>query len=116
MRATKNVLVAFFLLPYLAFVAAVLAYFTGHPIHVLVHMAFLGLLSHLFLQTITFIDPALPFSQPLQKGTRSGVMILTMMMAFGGGRAGARALDVRLRERGQDDRRRRTPRRDERRG
>jgi ABC-2 type transport system permease protein len=84
-RATKNVLVAFFLLPYLSFVTVVLVYFTGHPIHVLVHMAFLGLLSHLFLQTITFIDPALPFSQPLQKGTRSGVMILTMMMAFGGG-------------------------------
>jgi ABC-2 type transport system permease protein len=93
-RATTNVLLAFFLLPYLAFVAAFLTYLIGEPVHVLVHMAFLGLLSHLLLQVVMLIDPALPFSQPLQKGSRSGLMLVTMMTVFGAGVAVAPLLSI----------------------
>jgi hypothetical protein len=84
-RATKNVLIAFFLLPYLAFVAVFLDYFIRRPVHVVVHIGFLGLLSHLFLQIVILIDPALPFSEPMQKGTRSGAMLLTMFSAITSG-------------------------------
>jgi hypothetical protein len=72
LRASKNVLVAYFLIPYLAFVAAVTMYFAGHPAHVAVHIGLLGLISHLLLQIVMFLDPALPFSRPpADKGGRS---------------------------------------------
>lgn len=77
--ATKNVIVVFFLLPYLVAVTTAFTYFTGHPVHVVIHMLFLGLTSHLILQTILLFSPELPFSLPMQKGTRSGLMFVTMM-------------------------------------
>lgn len=70
-RSAKNVLVASFLVPYLAFVALVLSYLTGAVWHVLVHVALLGLISHLLLQVVVLTDPELPFSQPFQVGQRS---------------------------------------------
>ncbi|MEP6916204.1 MAG: hypothetical protein ABJC89_11185 [Acidobacteriota bacterium] len=71
-RASKNVLVAYFLIPYLAFVAAITTYFAGHALHVAVHITLLGLISHLVLQIVMFLDPALPFSRPpADKGRRS---------------------------------------------
>ena len=42
----------------------------GNVVHVLVHVAFLGLLAHLVLQVALLLDPALPFSRPMQQ-TRS---------------------------------------------
>jgi len=80
--ATKNVIIAFFLLPYLAAVGVAFTWLTGQPVHVAVHLAFLGLTSHLVLQIVLLAAPELPFSQPLQKGTRSGMIIVTMMGAM----------------------------------
>ena len=80
-RATKNVVVAFFLAPYLIAVAAAMTYFTGQPVHVAVHVFFLGLISHLLLQVMMLAEPELPFSQPMQKGTRSGLMFVMMAIA-----------------------------------
>jgi hypothetical protein len=80
--ATKNVIIGFFLLPYLAAVGAAFTYFTGQAVHVALHVAFLGLTSHLILQVVLLASPELPFSQPMQKGTRSGMMILTMIGAM----------------------------------
>jgi hypothetical protein len=79
LAATKNVIVAFFLLPYLAAVAVALIWFTGQPVHVAIHLSFLGLTSHLALQTLLLLAPELPFSQPQQKGTRSGLMFAMTM-------------------------------------
>lgn len=79
-RASKDVLVVFFLLPYLVFLALVLAYLAGNVVHVAVHIALLGLISHLVLQVALFMDPDLPFSRPpARKGQNSmaffGLMI-----------------------------------------
>ena len=76
-RASKDVLIVFFLVPYLAFVLAVSAYFSGHLWPAVMHVALLGLLGHLVLQLTVLIDPALPFSRPMTKGSNS-----TLLFAF----------------------------------
>jgi hypothetical protein len=70
-RASCNVLVATFLVPYLVVIAAVLIYFVGAPTHVITHIALMGMVSYLALQLYVLIDPAVPFSQPLTAGRRS---------------------------------------------
>jgi ABC-2 type transport system permease protein len=85
-RSAKNVLVASFLVPYLGFVALVLSYLTRAFWHVLVHVALLGLISHLLLQVVVLTDPELPFSQPFQVGQRSRqFFFLIGAMAVAGG-------------------------------
>jgi hypothetical protein len=72
-RSSKDVLVAFFLIPYLVLVAAIYSYVIGNVTHVLIHVGFLGLLAHLVLQIGLLLDPALPFSKPMQKGRSTGL-------------------------------------------
>ena len=72
-RSSKDVLVAFFLIPYLLVVSAIYSYVVGNVVHVLVHVAFLGLLAHLVLQIALLLDPALPFSRPMQRSTNASV-------------------------------------------
>jgi hypothetical protein len=85
-RSSKNVLVASFLVPYLVFVLALFTYITGHPAHVLVHVALLGAISHLLLQAAVLIDPELPFSRPMQKGHQPTALYgLMFVMVFVGG-------------------------------
>ena len=79
-RAAKNVVVVLFLLPYLGFLAAIFMYMTGSIWHVLVHLALIGFLSHLGLQVLVLLDPALPFSRPLTKGQSPGLFFGFMMV------------------------------------
>ena len=79
-RASKNVLVTFFLIPYLLLVFALYTYVVGHPGHVLVHFAFLGLVGHLVLQLAVLIDPSLPFSKPMGR-TRGSTIYFGFTMA-----------------------------------
>ncbi|HET7585227.1 MAG TPA: hypothetical protein VFK13_09970 [Gemmatimonadaceae bacterium] len=81
-QSSKNALVTFFLLPYLAFVAALYVYFVHNVWHVLLHVLFLGLLSHLLLQLMVLLDPELPFSRPWQKSRNSGMLFGFMMVIF----------------------------------
>jgi ABC-2 type transport system permease protein len=74
-RSSKDVLVAFFLIPYLLVVSAIYAYVVGNVVHVLVHVAFLGLLAHLVLQIALLLDPALPFSRPMQQNRVTGFFL-----------------------------------------
>jgi ABC-2 type transport system permease protein len=74
-RSSKDVLVAFFLIPYLLVVSAIYAYVVGNVVHVLVHVAFLGLLAHLVLQIALLLDPALPFSRPMQQTRITGFFL-----------------------------------------
>jgi hypothetical protein len=74
-RSSKDVLVAFFLIPYLLVVSAIYSYVVGNVVHVLVHVAFLGLLAHLMLQIALLLDPALPFSRPVQQTRMTGVFL-----------------------------------------
>jgi ABC-2 type transport system permease protein len=75
-RASKNVLIAGFLVPYLLFVFAIYAYVIRQVVHVAVHIAFLGLFAHLLLQVALLVDPALPFSRPMQKSRNSSLFLL----------------------------------------
>ncbi len=72
-RSSKDVLVVFFLIPYLLVVSAIYSYVVGNAVHVLVHVAFLGLLAHLVLQIALLLDPALPFSRPMQRSTNASM-------------------------------------------
>ena len=79
-RSAKNVVVAFFLAPYLLFIGAIYLYFAHNVLHVLVHIALLGLISHLVLQAYVLLDPELPFSRPMQVGRRSGALVMVMLV------------------------------------
>jgi hypothetical protein len=70
-QASKNILVVTFLLPYLALVGLVLAYFSTNALHVAVHLLVITLISHLVLQIVTFVEPELPFAKPMVKGSAS---------------------------------------------
>jgi len=83
-RAAKNVLVATFLVPYVLCVALVVSFFSENIPHLLVHLTVIGLISHLVLQIITFIDPELPFSKPPAKNRSSTrVFVLVGCISFG---------------------------------
>jgi hypothetical protein len=70
-QSSKNILVVTFLLPYLALVGALLAYFSTNALHVAVHLVVITLISHLVLQVVTFVEPELPFAKPMVKGSSS---------------------------------------------
>ena len=74
-RSSKDVLVAFFLIPYLLVVSLIYGYVVGNIVHVLVHVTFLGLLAHLVLQIALLLDPALPFSRPMQQTRVTGFFL-----------------------------------------
>jgi hypothetical protein len=78
-RSSKNVLMTFFLVPYLVFLVAVYSYLVGNVFHVAVHIGVQGLLGHLALQMAMLIDPALPFSRPMQKGRNSVLMMVFLI-------------------------------------
>jgi hypothetical protein len=83
-RSSQNVLVAFFLLPYLLVLVALYTYVIGNVFHVAVHIGLQGLLGYLVLQVAMLADPALPFSRPPQKGRNSAatlIFVLTAAMA-----------------------------------
>jgi len=75
----KNFVMAYFVIPYLAFIGAIFLYFFRNVGHVLLHLSVLALLSHFFLQMSVFFQPMLPFSQPPRKGQRSGNVMIAIM-------------------------------------
>lgn len=79
-RSAKNVVVAYFLAPYLLFIGAIYMYFARNIVHVLVHVLLLGLISHLVLQSMVLLDPELPFSRPTQVGRRTGSVVILMLV------------------------------------
>jgi hypothetical protein len=83
-RAATNVLVSFFLVPYVLFLIAIYTYFVGNLWHVAVHMVLQGLIGHLVLQVTMLVEPALPFSKPVQRTRNSLVTIgfLAVMAAM----------------------------------
>lgn len=79
-RSAKNVLVAFFVVPYLVFVGVLLTLFRYDPGFVAVYVLFTGLVSHLVLLLATLIDPELPFSKPMAKGRGGAATLFTIMV------------------------------------
>lgn len=85
--ATKDCIVAFFIVPYLLVMLGIYAWAYGHVGHALLHVALLAVLVHLLLQLVFLISSDLPFSQPARKGERSSklfmlVMVIPMLFVF----------------------------------
>jgi len=86
--AEKNVLMRYFVLPFLGVLAAILLFQFEQPYHVLLHLLVLGLLAHLFLQLAFMLAPDLPFSHPNIKGQQSrllisGVLVVLLILYVG---------------------------------
>jgi ABC-2 type transport system permease protein len=83
--AVKDFVLAYFVLPYLAFVALLLAYWFARLDHLLILIVTLALLCHLVLLLQLLLNPELPFSQPHTKGSRSrDMMVLTIGLSIVG--------------------------------
>ncbi|MGH2603760.1 MAG: hypothetical protein ACRDJ9_30795, partial [Dehalococcoidia bacterium] len=88
--ATKNVVLARFLLPYLLFVTGLLlarslfedALTGGVALFHVAHAIWLGLLSHAILMVELTANPALPFSVPAGKGERTWHIALITVAAI----------------------------------
>lgn len=65
----------FFLLPYLAMLAAVFVWAFGDSWHAVLHTGVLGLISHLGIQARLLVAPRVPFSQPVKRGARVGAFM-----------------------------------------
>jgi ABC-2 type transport system permease protein len=80
--AVKDFVLAYFVLPYLAFLGLLLAYWFARIDHLVILLVTLALLCHLVLLVQLLLNPELPFSQPETKGGRSQVMILAIGLSF----------------------------------
>lgn len=83
-RSAKNVLFAFFLLPYLVLVGAALAFLTRDYLYVAIYLLLIGSLSHIALLILTLIQPELPFAKPVQKrGSRRIIGAMAILTGIG---------------------------------
>jgi ABC-2 type transport system permease protein len=80
--AVKDFVLAYFVLPYLAFLGLLLAYWFTRIDHLVILLVTLALLCHLVLLIQLLLNPELPFSQPETKGGRSQVMVLAIGLSF----------------------------------
>lgn len=79
--AMKDVLVVYFIAPYLLALGVIFSFFFTSFQHVAVHVLMLTLVSHLFLQMLVFTNPFLPFSLPLRKGERTSSVFIGILVA-----------------------------------
>ncbi len=80
--AVKDFVLAYFVLPYLAFLGLLFAYWFARLDHLLILLVTLALLCHLVLLVQLLLNPELPFSQPETKGGRSRVIVLAIGLSF----------------------------------
>ncbi|MBN1446809.1 MAG: hypothetical protein JXA28_02665 [Bacteroidetes bacterium] len=79
--AVKDVLVIFFIIPYLLGLGIVFLFYFDSVQNVLLHVFTLSMLSHLILQVLVMVYPHLPFSRPLRKGERTANIFVGIMVA-----------------------------------
>lgn len=77
-----NSVTIFFLLPYLAALAAVFVWAFGDFRHAVGHAFVLGLISYCGIQTLLLAVPRLPFSEPVRKGARVGAFMGILLLAI----------------------------------
>ena len=75
-RASKNVVVAMFLVPYLVFVTVAMAWATRDVVQASVHVGLMGLISHFVLQLTILLEPELPFAKPTDKNRSASLFAL----------------------------------------
>ncbi len=81
-RASKNVVVAMFLMPYLLFVMVAMSWATRDIEQTMLHVGLLGLISHLVLQLTVLLDPELPFAKPTDKNRSTSLFALFIGIAI----------------------------------
>jgi hypothetical protein len=91
--ALKNIAVVYFLLPFLAFVAAMFAWRMGSLSRGLLHAVLLGLISHVALQGAVILSPRLPFAMPPNKTQGSAALFAWMFVVIFGGQGALVFLD-----------------------
>jgi hypothetical protein len=79
--SSRNLIMLFFLAPYLVFLWVLFAWAFGHWWHAALHTLFTGMLSFLVLQFMVMVGPQLPFSLPHDKEARGAMMFGMMMFA-----------------------------------
>ena len=79
--AVKDVLVVFFIVPYILALGVVFAFYFEGLQHVLLHIFILSMLTHLILQIIVMVNPYLPFSRPSRKGERTAGIFIGIIIA-----------------------------------
>jgi ABC-2 type transport system permease protein len=80
--AIKDFVLAYFVLPYLAFFGLAVAYWFTRLDHLAILIITLALLCHLVLLLQLLLRPELPFSQPETKGSRSQMMVFAIGLSF----------------------------------
>jgi hypothetical protein len=78
--ASRDVLVAFFLVPYLILLGIAISLFGVDPGYLLVYLTITGLLSHVTLIGVMYINPELPFAKPVDRSGSSGRVFLLMLL------------------------------------
>lgn len=81
-RASKNVVVAVFLVPYLLFVMAAMSWATHDVVGAVTHIGLVGLISHLVLQLTVLLEPELPFSKPTDKSRSTSFFALFVVIGI----------------------------------
>lgn len=79
--AVKDVLVVFFIIPYICALGLVFFFYFESLQHVVLHVLILSMLSHLILQALVMIYPHLPFSRPVRKGERTAHIFIGIIIA-----------------------------------
>lgn len=85
--AMKNVTVAYFLVPFMVFLAALFAWRFGDVGRGVIHATMLGLVGHLALQATIIVHPRLPFALPPDKVSGGAGTIAWMIVVMVGGTA-----------------------------
>jgi hypothetical protein len=80
--SAQHLIMLFFLVPYLAFLAVVFSYQFHNVTHGILHAAALGALSYLILQMIVMVSPQLPFSMPVNKDQQGVTIIVASILAM----------------------------------
>ena len=81
--ACKNVLVGFFVVPYLLLLGIIITLFGVEPGFALFLIVLTGLMSHLVMLIATHIQPELPFSRPAADKAESSRRVLGSMLVIG---------------------------------
>ena len=81
-RASKNVVVMMFLVPYLLFVIVAMSWATHRPLETFAHIGLMGLMSHLILQLAILLDPELPFAKPTDRNRSSSLFGFFVVIAI----------------------------------
>ena len=79
-RSMKNFVMAYFVAPYLLLISFVFAWYFASWLHVCLHMMAVAALAHVALQLAVWVEPILPFSEPIRKGRRAFRLLIAFAL------------------------------------